>query len=259
LTGSPRFHFSHRFNGTIWNTVAMPENDVLLLEIRDHQQKAVSFSALHYRENKFLWQDFRLEESWWVNLAAASGDVVLFTIYLETQNPDKKGLLAYGLSDQKLRWWNNDFSLTSVERDRVTGFSSRFGAKKIALDLHSGQEVPVMPDAPVAGVQSLVRPVQYAEGTPHYETVKTFLSQKLTLVPVAALEYLEHDSRIMISYYISKEGLANYLLVMRADGDVILHEKLGEQLKGIGLDTFFMLSGCLFFVKNREELVSYFL
>ena len=259
MTGRPRFNFSHRFTGVVWNTVAMPESSILLLEIRDHQQKSVSFSALHYQENKFLWRDFRLEESWWVNLAAASGDVVLFTIYLETQNPDKKGILAYGLSDQKLRWWNNDFSLTSVERDRVTGFSSRFGAKKIALDLHSGQEVPVTPDASEPGVHALIRPVQYAEGTPHYETVKTFLSQKLTLLPVRALEYLEYESLIMISYYISHEGLANYLLVMDKNGNVLLHEKLGEQLKGIGLDTFFMLSGCLFFVKNSEELVSYFL
>lgn len=237
----------------------MPESSILLLEIRDHQQKTVSFSAIDYHENKFLWRDFQLEESWWVNLSAAAGNVMLFTIYLETQNPDKKGMLAYRLQDRTLCWWNNDFSLTSVGADRVTGFSSRFGAREIALDLHSGKEVPVLAEAAAVDVPSLIRPVQYAEGTAHFETVKTFLSRKLNLLPVAALEYLEHGSQIIISYYTSQDGLANDLLVVGDDGDVLLHEKLGEQLKGIGLDTFFMLSGCLFFVKNREELVSYFL
>lgn len=258
MTGRPRFHFSHHFTGVIWNTVAVPESSILLLEIRDHHQKTVSFSALDYRENKFLWRDFYLEESWWVNLAAVVGDVMLFTIYLETQNPDKKGMLAYRLQDRTLCWWNNDFSLTSVGTDRVTGFSSRFGAKEIALDLQSGKEVPVRAEAAV-GVPSLIRPVQYAEGTAHFETVKTFLSRNLNLLPVTALEYLEHDAQIIISYYTAQDGLANDLLVVGDNGDVLLHEKLGEQLKGIGLDTFFMLSGCLFFVKNREELVSYFL
>jgi hypothetical protein len=89
--------------------------------------------------------------------------------------------------------------------------------------------------------------------------VKTFLEQKLNLSPVGAFEYLEFDSRIFVSYYVMETGLANYLLIMDNDGEVLLHEKLAEQLKGIGMETFFVLSGCVFFVKNREDLVSYFL
>jgi hypothetical protein len=52
-------------------------------------------------------------------------------------------------------------------------------------------------------------------------------------------------------------GLANYLIVLTADGDVVMNEKAGENLKGIGIDTFFLLEGSLFFVKNKCELVRY--
>jgi len=38
---------------------------------------------------------------------------------------------------------------------------------------------------------------------------------------------------------------------------LLLKEKLDEHLKGIGLDTFFVLSGYVFFVKNKVELVCY--
>jgi limonene-1,2-epoxide hydrolase len=76
-------------------------------------------------------------------------------------------------------------------------------------------------------------------------------------LPVIALEYLEHDSTIFVSFYIQDGELANYLILISADGKLLLNEKLDEHLKGIGMGTFFVLSGCVFFVKNKVELVSY--
>jgi peptidoglycan/LPS O-acetylase OafA/YrhL len=47
------------------------------------------------------------------------------------------------------------------------------------------------------------------------------------------------------------------LLVVDESGNMLLQEKLDEQLKGLGVDTFFVLSGCLFFVRNKRHLLSY--
>jgi hypothetical protein len=258
LAGRLRLKFSHHFPGIIWNTTLLPERNLLLLEIRNHQHKIVSFSAFQYLEDSFLWRDFQLEETWWVNLAAATADKVVFTIYLETQNPDKKGILVYHLQPPGLCWWNNDFSLTGVFPTAVKGYSSRYGNRELTLDLQTGTELAPLAGEPI-DMKAILRPVQYVEGTSHFDTVRTFLEQKLNLLPVATFEYLEYDSRIFISYYVAETGLANYLLVIGTEGEVLLHEKLDEQLKGIGMDTFFVLPGCLIFVKNREDLVSYFL
>jgi hypothetical protein len=105
--------------------------------------------------------------------------------------------------------------------------------------------------------EKVVRPHHYPDGHPYFETVKTFLNQKFNLSPTSALEYLEHDSLIFISCYLHERELTNYLFVCSSDGTLLLKEKLGEHLKGIGLDTFFILSGCLIFVRNKGELVSY--
>ena len=73
-----------------------------------------------------------------------------------------------------------------------------------------------------------------------------------------SLEYLEESSLIFISCYAqSEQGLINDLLVLSTDGEMVLREKLGEQLKGIGQDTFFIYGGSVIFVKNRGELFSY--
>lgn len=253
-----QFNFSHRFDGVVWNTVAYPQRELVLVEVRDTGQKQVSFSALNYKTNRFLWSDRKLEEAWWVNLSGVAADVALFTVYLDTNNPDKKALLAYSVDELKLLWWNNDFSVSAVEGTQILGFTSKLGLKEQVLNLHSGKEeqrrLQAVHEEPG---KTLYKPVQYTEGMEYFETVRTFLADRLNFLAVSALEYLETSSCIIISGYIEEEGLANYLLVLSQQGELLLKEKLESAVKGIGLDTFFVLEGCLFFVKNKVELVSY--
>jgi hypothetical protein len=256
LARSVQFNFSHVFEGVIWNTLTSPGTGILLVEVRNGEQKRVTFSALESNSGKFIWRDKSFDEPWWISLGAVSDDVVIFSIYLETNNPDKKGVFGYHIRDEKMLWWHNDFSLVSVANRTVEGVSSKYGFKNVVLDLTSGRETTEAQkeqerDDPV------IRPHQYLPDHRYFETVKIFLEKKFNLSPVMALEYLEHDSIVFISFYVQENELANYLFMISADGNLLMKEKLDEQLKGIGLGTFFILSGCVFFVKNKAELVSY--
>lgn len=257
MNRSLQFNFSHLFDGVIWNMLSLPEQPVLILELRDAAKKETRFSALNFQRNEFLWKDLLLEEPWWINLSAVSNGVLLYTVYLETTNPDKKAVMAYNVQQHELLWWNNDFSLIAVEADRVIGFSLKL-SRQVVLNLQTGAEEPKnTSESTSKPLYDLVRPTRYTDDLPHFETVKTFLSQRLNLLPVVSLEYAEFDSLIFISYNVMETALVNYLLVLTATGSILLHEKLDEPQKGIGLDTFFILKGSLFFVKNRRELVSY--
>ena len=79
----------------------------------------------------------------------------------------------------------------------------------------------------------------------------------MAILAVAAIEYLEYEDLIIVSVFVTETGLANYLYGLNASGEILLKEKLGEDLKGVGLDTFFIFSGHLIFVKNKNELTSY--
>ena len=250
------FNFSYVFDGVIWNTKISSQNEVLVLEVRNSSKKEVRFAALNYRTQAFLWKEKIMEEPWWINLNAVSGDIVLFTVFTETSNPDKKATLAYTLQDAQLVWWNNDFSITAVSDTYVVGFSEKFGKKELALDLRTGNAIEFPITHPEIS-EPVLRPHHYPSDHVYFETVRTFFNQKFNLLPITALEYLEYDSLIFISCYLHENDLANYLFVISDDGNLLLKEKLDDHLKGIGLDTFFILSGCVFFVKNRVELVSY--
>lgn len=248
----------HSFQGIIWNTLADENHHRLFLEIRDVQEKKVSFSALNLQNYEWLWKDVSLEEPWWVSLAAMGGEVLLFTLYTDTNNPDKKSLLAYDVIKNKIIWWYNGFSLSAANTLYVKGIDARFPSKEIILDLFTGKALQQV-DFHLADPQNfpVIRPFQYEEGTEHFGTVKDFLQSRQGILPVATVDYLEFEGLIMVSFFVKEEELANYLYGFNSSGEVLLKEKLGQNLKGVGLDTFFIYSDHLIFVKNKNELVTY--
>ena len=225
MTSSIEFNFSWVFEGIVWNTLVSAKNNILLVEVRNNEKKQVTFSALAAATGDFLWRDITFDEPWWITLGAVSDDIVLFTVYLETSNPDRKGVFAYHIFDREIVWWNNDFSIVSVSGDRVSGMVSKYGERLVTIALSSGKEIAGAPGDVIPG-KEVFRPQQYLDDNAYFATVKTFLNRKFNLLPVIALEYLEYDSNIFISFYIQESKLANYLFVLSHEGEVLMREKL---------------------------------
>lgn len=259
LASSLEFNFSSSFTGTVWKMVALPPEDLLLLEIRDEDNRQVSFFALHYSSNTFLWKDLKPDDSWWSGLLAAYKSVFLVQNYTNQDNPDATKIIAFDVHSSKFLWEHPSFSFSSFIDGNVLG-TSQEDSNPLLLDLFSGEVLKreIKLDSHSNEIYDPLRPFQYQEGTDYYGTVSTFLSNKFNVKPEGTVEYQEYDDLIFISYYMRDKGsLLNYLLVLNDKGHALLHEKIGEQLKGLGLDTFFILSGCLFFVRNKRELLSY--
>lgn len=252
------FTLSHPFRGIIWNTLADGNQPRLFLEVRDVQEKKVSFSALNLQNYEWLWKDLALEEPWWVSLAAVSAEVLLFTVYTDTNNPDKKSLLAWDVSANKMSWWYNGFAFSGANNRFVKGIDTKFGAKETVLDVISGKVVP-QGDFHLDDSQNfpVIRPFQYEEGTAYFDTVTDFLRSRLGFTPLITIDYLEFKQLILVSVFVKEKDLANYLYVFDSGGGMLFEEKLGENLKGVGLDTFFIYSDHLIFVKNKNELITY--
>jgi hypothetical protein len=239
----------------------MPDQPVLLVEVRDEVNFKVNFFALDYQQNLFLWKDLELSEPWWIGLAAAQGNTLLFQSYVNKGNPDHKNLIACNISDASVRWEVAEFSFYDWDDAVIRGYHTVVDIQPAVVDVETGVLTKASWDSQPPRVQpESVSPVQYLEGSTHFETVKKFVSTKVEYSPVMGVEYLEWKDWILVSIYVAQpSGLANYLLVFDREGKICLTEKLAENLTGLGTDTFFILSGCLFLVKNKSELVTYLL
>ncbi len=251
-------HFSFDTGKTIWKTLADPKHTMLFLEIRDKSSKTVSFSELDMANKRWLWQNVTFDEPWWISMNAFSNDVLLFTLYTNQQNPDEKSTMAFDTHQQKILWWKNKFVVSFASGDYVTGVETKFGSKETVFDVKTGDQLPAH-DLVLIKPENfqVTRPLQYTEGTSYFETVREFIERKCGFSPVISVEYCEHRSLIFISAYKGQTDLANYLIVFNSKGDLVLDVTLGEDLKGIAPDTFFIIPGYLIFVKNKSELISY--
>lgn len=250
--------FSHSFSGIVWNTLAVEAENLLFIETRDDVNFQVKFSLLDYHKNTFVWKDVSFPESWWLSMLVARKDVLLLTRYVNKVNPDQKSLVAVDVSTHTMRWQADQFSFFDWNEHEVFGYSTQEDFVQSTIDITDGRV-----KAETWKINESVRnpdrqrAVFYAEGTPHFETVKKFVAQADFRIALG-VEYLEYESWILISVYAGQPGdLANYLLVFSSSGELVLNVKLGEKLAGLGTDTFFILSGCLFLVKNKTELVAY--
>jgi hypothetical protein len=252
------FNFSRIFSGTVWNTLSVPDTDLLIIEVRNEDKREASFSVLNVKQNKFELEYKVFEENWWIGLTAASPDVLLLHLYQSMDNPDEKGLLAWHIQDQRLLWKLDNFIFNYLDDSYLYGSFTKDESVIQAIDLYTGKiKGNVRPTSVLKENILLQMPFQYIDGNVHFETVKSFLTSRLEVMPIMGVEYLEYAHLIFISYHVFEKSLANYLVVFTDEGELVLQEELDDEIKGLGLDTFFIRSGCLFFVRNKNELISY--
>ncbi len=205
----------------VWNILPLAGRCVLVIEQRDDTHRLVSFSAFDFENQRFLWRDVVLLEKWWVNLVGVTHDHVVLKVFESTENPDMTSL-----------------QLLSVEDGEVVDYSLQQNDW-----LHTNDSL---------------QPFQYLDGEPDFETVKIFLKNKLEIAPRLGIEYLEYAGCIIISYYTGHPAaFVNQLAIFNSHGECIYEEEIGTNLKGIGVNTFFIAFSTLFFVKNRTELVTF--
>jgi hypothetical protein len=144
----------------------------MVLEVRDGLARKTSFSAIHVGSGELLLKDVTFEEPWWVGLDGAQGDVALFSVFTETSNPDRKALIAYHIGQQKILWWKNDFSLSVIGSNCVSGVSSQLGHRELTLDLLLGTETDFV--AQSNELSDIRRPSQYVEGHAYFRRCKLF-------------------------------------------------------------------------------------
>lgn len=259
MSNEPVYLFSHHFPGTIWNMLAVQSESLIVLEVRDDVNFKTTFSLLDYERGMFAWKDVALSESWWISLGAANKNTVLLNRFLNKGgNPDHKSLMALDTRTATVRWEIEDLSFYNWNDSEILAYRTQKDLTPVKVNLQTGQvkEESWQP-GPENTIVENVRPVFYTEGTPHFETIKKFVSQTDYQI-TKGVEYLEFNGWIVISVYVEESAkLANYLLVFSDAGALVLTVKMGEKLAGLGTDTFFILSGCLFLVQNKTDLVAY--
>lgn len=220
MIGNQSHVFSRKFEGKIWKILSSKTGDYLAIEVRNESQHQVSFYILNTSQRKWLWEDVIFEEQWWINLQHFGENELQFIYYEDGNSPDQKRYLNIDIHTQEV---NQESTVTAEE------------------------------------VSTTIQlPIHYLESTDHFNTVSKYIKQKLNVSPVKAVDYLESQGLIVISYYLWQVYyLVNFLLILDHKGVIKNHELLADNLQTIGIDTFFMINSSLYTIRDKTELLIY--
>ncbi|WP_299456855.1 DUF4905 domain-containing protein [uncultured Microscilla sp.] len=250
-------------NEQVWKILVDDTVPLLVIQTRNGEAYQTSFTAVDIHQNQVLWQNFTLEESWWLGMAELHAGVLLLYTYPDTQKPQSQGIIAVDVATQQILWQTQKANFSQIIQGQVLTISFEQSTKVYQLlDLKTGEVLEQFREFESLDVlknenNKAIFPFHYYNEMAYFQTVAIFLKKKFNLQIVQAVDYLEYENFIIISYFHqSTQGLANNLLVLNHQNQVLLHQNIAQQLTGIGLDTFFVFEKQVFFVKHKTHLMS---
>jgi len=258
----PENLFSHTFPETIWRILPHPDRDEWAVELRDAARKTVSWAVVDLTLEKVVWQQSAPATDWWTTLAGFAGNRVFLHNYRFPDIPEPTDLLALSVTEGTLEWalpgcvFVRDLPESEqiiIAQKQVETVQYRLCDSSLGLLKNPVEER----DLPPVISPKHRTPVRYQPQDIYFDRISSFLDKMVAVKDAIAIDYLESDPFLVISYYLyESEKTAQYLLVVNRDKEIIYHNQLSDNRPGMSLDTILIKNNRLVFLRNTHELIS---
>ncbi len=255
-------HFSYTFEQTIWRVLPHPTRDEWAVELRDTEQKTVSWALLDLALPALRWQGTPEATDWWSTLTAFTGDALYLHNYRYPDIPEPTDLLALSSKEGTLSWLLPGWLLVGEQPETGTLIVAHKQPETIRYQLCEPQTGSLGAPVQESKIPSLSppdyrAPVQYKPREIYFDVLSSFLEKMVGARSPVAVDYLESNPYLVFSYYLyEQEKVAQYLLVVNRKKEILYHERLSEKRQGLGRDTILYKSGRLVFFRNSSEFIS---
>lgn len=254
----------------MWRIRIDATTERLALEVRDADVLLTYFYTfgMEFHTLKELKQQQQL--TWWQGLEDAHEGLVYLHGYADRQLGQHKGITALSATSGKIIWEQPELAFYGVTSDGIIAYPAanpegEFKLLAPSTGNYITEHVPQQ-EAIVAINQfshtrysKCIYPMLYLEGEDYFSELQVFLQQQLQVSAVKAVEYAETEACFIVSYYIQGDSdkLDNFVVVFDLEGNLLLQEQLGRDLRGMGSDTFFIFKDELYFIQHKNSLKVY--
>jgi hypothetical protein len=199
----------------------------------------------------------------WPSLQAVIEGRAGFSCFPDPSLPATEGLYIFDLRKQQWVFKEKDWSFIKAEGKAVlmrkAGDEENFyslNLSSLSINLAPRLKSMQLTKPTTAGI---LHPYHIGEENPLYKELSDFVKEKAAHSLVGMVEYLEwKEERIVLSYYIEGEkDWDQYLLITDHDTQVVWHECIDKQLKGMALDVFMLVQQQCIYVKDKNQLRTY--
>ena len=91
----------YKSQNQIWRLL-ISENDYLLIETRDTNNKEVFFNCFDLNKSQKLFLNMQFEEKYWLGIEKFHKNILLLHRFTKPDMPDHKGIIAFDVVQKKL-------------------------------------------------------------------------------------------------------------------------------------------------------------
>ncbi|MCL5739088.1 MAG: DUF4905 domain-containing protein [Bacteroidetes bacterium] len=266
---SPTWTF--RSDKKVWRL--LPGSGVLAVELRDTDNKITEFAGLDIETGSSLWQNFQLEEKWWVTVNKIYNDVLLLQQFVKPDMPTPGKIFAVDLFTGKPLWQNHELSYLNIIDDVVYGLRRTLQSEDIVgLNYRTGEEREVF-SADDTRAQELsfslpeddfILPSLFEELEETPDSASAAVLKRLIPTDAKTPTVIESPSgKEIVGYHqnagTDEKGVQVYdshLKIIDGEGKILFEDVADKKVYSALQDFYFAVNEQLIYVRNSNEIVA---
>jgi len=237
------------FTGQIWKFVLDQSADLLFAELRESEERKVSFASLDLNTGAVNFNDLTLPEKWLSGLQGSFNGTLFLHGYLSAQSPIHKGIIAFDGDTGTELWSNYASAISNITINGPVAFNPQVQPPlRYLLDAKTG---------------ATLRPYNASVDTEVEQHIN--LPDILTTIPsgfniffdgdvTGNFHYMEHNGFRIVSLHTINNDLLKQHLFVTLNGDIVYADLLTDEIQKLQPESFIMYKNQLIYIKNAKEL-----
>jgi hypothetical protein len=236
------------FNGVIWRLEIDELSDTIFLEIRNAEDKIVSFSSVSLSTGKLNFTGFTTPERWLTGMEAAYDGVLLLHHYQTEQSPVHKAVVAVN-NEGEVSWSNYTYAFDHLSVNGPVVYNAQIEPKKLFLaDIKTGSSLRSYEPSIDADPEF---PIQMPQIVPPSYLTITFPAEPYG----NNIHYLEYNNFRIVSLHSLNAGQLKQHLYIMDDANVVYEDLLNADIQKMQPESFTLYKNLLIYIKNKSELM----
>jgi len=241
--------FSEKFEGIIWKIEVNEKYDFIAIESRTLESKKTSFSVINYKSGEVLIKEKIFQETWNLNLAYIAEKNLVITAFNQAGSPESKGVISVNIQDAEILWEHYNLSLNRVTNEGLQVYDPRINPRRLSWISHIKGEDITESDNIENSNETLIHPEIRTQFS-----IPDFISREEI---VGDLSVLSVQNLTIISFHEKVQNNIQQRLLVYQDDTILLDEILISGIQKLQPESFFMQKNHLFYIRNKNEIVSY--
>jgi hypothetical protein len=242
-------HIKKEFNGIIWRMEIDAITHTVFVEVRNEQEKQVSFGSIDLISGKTNFDKLLTDERWLIGIETAYDGVLLLHQYELAGSPTHKGIIAIDAETGDTLWSNYNLTFNYLSKTGPVVFDNRIQPRKLfTIDNKTGATLHAY------------NPIIDEDIDPAIELPDMLTAEILADLPIPEAAFgniahnLYHNPYRIVSLHAQKSNALNQNLYIFKNGHQVFNDLLNTGIQKLQPEAFVLHHQHLIYLKNRVEL-----